>query len=145
MKFLKALRKLDVQTPKLKSAEGELIPQAQGKFGHLIPGIVNDPGIKIGLDAQGSGLKEGSGNSSASFGVGQTPLDQGGGKQFTTALVDEARVNEHIVAITNPKSPFCEEYRNLRATLLQKRKKHKLKTIAVLSVVPSEVKMSEPV
>jgi protein-tyrosine kinase len=140
MKFLKALRKLDVQTPELKSAEGELIPQAEGKFGHLIPGIVNDPSIKIGLDAQGSGLKEDSGKSSVSFGVRQTPLDQGRGKKLTTTSVDEARVNEHIVAITNPKSPFCEEYRNLRATLLQKRKKHKLRTIAVLSVAPSEGK-----
>lgn len=50
------------------------------------------------------------------------------------------RVNPRVVSITQPRSPYCEEYRNLRTQVLHKSKKRKLQAIVVASVGPSEGK-----
>ncbi len=54
--------------------------------------------------------------------------------------VNIERVNPRVVSITQPRSPYCEEYRNLRTQLLHKNKKRKLQAIVVASVGPSEGK-----
>ena len=141
MKFLKALRKLDKQKPDFPAAQEETIHQADGKFAHLVPGLVNDPSIKIGRDSQTADLSADSHPSSGpSDFVQRAKLSKPNVKSFPAVYVDEGKVNPHFVAVTNPKSVFCEEYRNLRVALLHKSKKQKLKTIAVVSVVPSEGK-----
>ncbi|NOT48276.1 MAG: CpsD/CapB family tyrosine-protein kinase [Acidobacteria bacterium] len=54
--------------------------------------------------------------------------------------INVERVNPRVVSITQPRSPYCEEYRNLRTQVLHKSKKRKLQAIVVASVGPSEGK-----
>ncbi len=54
--------------------------------------------------------------------------------------VNIERVNPRVVSLTQPRSPYCEEYRNLRTQILHKSKKRKLQAIVVASVGPSEGK-----
>ena len=49
-------------------------------------------------------------------------------------------VNPRFVALTQPDSSFCEEYRNLRTQILHKSQRQKLQSIVVASVVPGEGK-----
>lgn len=60
--------------------------------------------------------------------------------KFPKVTVDVERVNSRIVAITQPLSPYCEEYRSLRTHILHKGQKRKLRTIVVVSIGPSEGK-----
>ena len=145
MSFLKAIKKFSDQKPEVKAEPREVIAPASTRFSHLIPGLASDSGMKIGAKTdQAVGVTDADG-SIASVGEKQTSDSVEFGQQriassFQTVDVDESRVNRHLVAVTDPESAFCEEYRNLRATLLQRSKKQKLKTIAVVSTVPSEGK-----
>ena len=60
--------------------------------------------------------------------------------KFPKVTVDVEQVNSRIVAITQPLSPYCEEYRSLRTHFFHKGQKRKLRTIVVVSVGPSEGK-----
>jgi capsular exopolysaccharide synthesis family protein len=59
---------------------------------------------------------------------------------FVLAAIDAEHVNPRIVAITQPNSAYCEEYRSLRTQILHKSQKQKLQSIVVASVGPSEGK-----
>lgn len=59
---------------------------------------------------------------------------------FVSWTVDATRVEPRLVAITNPHSSYCEEYRSLRTHVLHKGQRQKLKSIVVASVNPSEGK-----
>jgi len=59
---------------------------------------------------------------------------------FVTWQVDPERVEPRLVAITQPNSSYCEEYRSLRTHVLHKGQRSDLKTIVVASVNPSEGK-----
>jgi len=61
-------------------------------------------------------------------------------KRLPEITVDIDRVNPHLVAITQPNSAYCEEYRNLRTQVLHKSQKQKLQSIVIASVGPSEGK-----
>lgn len=50
------------------------------------------------------------------------------------------QVNPRVVSITQPRSAYCEEYRNLRTQLLHKSQNGKLQSIVIVSVGPSEGK-----
>lgn len=54
--------------------------------------------------------------------------------------VEIERVEPRLVAITQPHSNYCEEYRSLRTHVLHKSQKQKLQSIVVASVGPSEGK-----
>ena len=54
--------------------------------------------------------------------------------------IDKERVEPRLVAITQPHSNYCEEYRSLRTHVLHKSQKQKLQSIVVASVGPSEGK-----
>lgn len=60
--------------------------------------------------------------------------------QAVSIEVAASLVNSRIVALTQPDSPYCEEYRNLRTQILHKSKLQKLQSIVVASVVPGEGK-----
>ena len=139
MKFLKALRKSDERPSNLEQPAEER-PSTNGKFQNLVPTLFEDRDPKIGE----ASIVESSVDSKNPFQPTQPTSPIVGGVQedivFPTFFVDEERVNRHLVSITDPKSAYCEEYRNLRTTLLQKSKKQRLKTIAVVSVAPSEGK-----
>ena len=57
---------------------------------------------------------------------------------FVSWQVDAGRVEPRLVAITNPNSTYCEEYRSLRTQVLHKSQRQKLQSIVVASVNPAE-------
>ncbi|MFT3746442.1 MAG: CpsD/CapB family tyrosine-protein kinase [Pyrinomonadaceae bacterium] len=59
---------------------------------------------------------------------------------FVSWTVDTERVEPRLVAITQPQSNYCEEYRSLRTHILHKSQRQKLQSIVVASVNPSEGK-----
>lgn len=59
---------------------------------------------------------------------------------FVSWAVDIERVEPRLVAITQPLSNYCEEYRSLRTHVLHKSQRQKLQSIVVASVNPSEGK-----
>lgn len=59
---------------------------------------------------------------------------------FVSWTVDAERVEPRLVAITQPTSNYCEEYRSLRTHVLHKSQRQKLQAIVVASVNPSEGK-----
>jgi capsular exopolysaccharide synthesis family protein len=60
--------------------------------------------------------------------------------EFVTWDVEAERVEPRLVAITQPHSNYCEEYRSLRTHILHKSQRQKLQSIVVASVGPSEGK-----
>ena len=59
---------------------------------------------------------------------------------FVSWTVDTERVEPRLVAIKQPQSNYCEEYRSLRTHILHKSQRQKLQSIVVASVNPSEGK-----
>ncbi len=59
---------------------------------------------------------------------------------FVEWTVDPERVEPRLIAITNPDSSYCEEYRSLRTHVLHKSQKQKLQSIVVASVNQGEGK-----
>ncbi|MGI8495393.1 MAG: CpsD/CapB family tyrosine-protein kinase [Pyrinomonadaceae bacterium] len=59
---------------------------------------------------------------------------------FIKWTVDPERVEPRLVAVTQPNSTYCEEYRSLRTHVLHKSQKQKLQSIVVASVSPAEGK-----
>lgn len=59
---------------------------------------------------------------------------------FVSWQVDPERVEPRLVAITQPNSSYCEEYRSLRTHVLHKGQRNNLQSIVVASVNPSEGK-----
>jgi protein-tyrosine kinase len=60
--------------------------------------------------------------------------------EFTSWKVQAERVEPRLVAITQPNSTYCEEYRSLRTHVLTKSSRQKLQAIVVASVGPAEGK-----
>lgn len=59
---------------------------------------------------------------------------------FVSWEVEAERVEPRLVAITQPHSNYCEEYRSLRTHILHKSQREKLQSIVVASVGASEGK-----
>lgn len=62
------------------------------------------------------------------------------GLKFISKEIDPTRVEPHLVAITQPRSGYCEEYRSLRTHVLHASKKRKMQTIVIASAGASEGK-----
>ena len=60
--------------------------------------------------------------------------------EFTAWEIEAERVEPRLVAITQPHSTYCEEYRSLRTHVLHKSQKQKLQSIVIASINPSEGK-----
>lgn len=60
--------------------------------------------------------------------------------EFARWEVEAERVEPRLVAITQPHSAYCEEYRSLRTQVLHKSQRQKLQSIVIASVNPSEGK-----
>lgn len=81
-------------------------------------------------------------------GTAGATLDAGGGTRsapnalpdFVRWEVEAERVEPRLVAITQPHSTYCEEYRSLRTQILHKSQRQKLQSLVVASVNPSEGK-----
>jgi capsular exopolysaccharide synthesis family protein len=115
--FLDEERKIGVPTT---SAFNE---QSVSSFGMALP----DKGTEI---SAGATL-----NAVVSTRVAEKPLPE-----FTSWTVQAERVEPRLVAITQPNSTYCEEYRSLRTHVLTKSQRQKLQAIVVASVGPAEGK-----
>jgi len=144
MKFIKALQKSNGTTPKPKQKVVQSDAGGEAKISRLVPGLMSDEGLKIGVAAPVAETEFGPNVTGDGFdGSLEVPDEitfREVAEPHATLLVDPQRVNRHLVAITDPKSVFAEEYRDLRTSLLQKGKKQKLQTIAIASVAPGEGK-----
>ena len=60
--------------------------------------------------------------------------------EFARWEVETERVEPRLVAITQPNSNYCEEYRSLRTHILHKSQRQKMQAIVVASVNPAEGK-----
>jgi capsular exopolysaccharide synthesis family protein len=60
--------------------------------------------------------------------------------KFVSQKIDSARVEPHLVAITQPRSGYCEELRSLRTHVLHASKKRKMQTIVIASAGAGEGK-----
>jgi len=144
MKFIKAIQKSGDTGRKLKPKRVRKGTGDESKLSHLVPGLLAENGLKIGAAAPVAEVEQ---LPSTIGGVGGALPDNGRGitthailEPHATVVVDPDRVNRHLVAITEPKSAFAEEYRDLRTSLLQKSKKQRLKTVAIASIAPGEGK-----
>ena len=54
--------------------------------------------------------------------------------------VDPARVEPHLVAITQPRSAYCEQFRSLRTRILQAGERHQMQTLVITSAGMGEGK-----
>ena len=144
MKFIKALQKSGSPTRSLKPKTVRKESSDEGKLSRLVPTLLSDDGLKIGVAAPAGEIEHVPGVTGDSFNVSLEVPDEivfsEVAEPHVTLSIDPDRVNRHLVAVTDPKSAFAEEYRDLRTSLLQKGKKQKLKTIAIASIAPGEGK-----
>lgn len=78
------------------------------------------------------------GNAKHNLAVVTGPLEPT--RDFCNLTIDPDRVNEHLVAIRHPNSPFCEEFRSLRTHVVHACQERSYKSIVMLSVSSSEGK-----
>lgn len=54
-------------------------------------------------------------------------------REFPTVEISPARVEPHLVSITQPRSPFCEQFRSLRTHVLHAGERKRMQTFVVSS------------
>jgi capsular exopolysaccharide synthesis family protein len=62
------------------------------------------------------------------------------GLKFASREIEPTSVEPHFVAVTQPRSGYCEEYRSLRTHVLHASRKRKMQTIVIASVGAGEGK-----
>ena len=53
--------------------------------------------------------------------------------EFVTQDISTARVEPHLIAVTQPRSPYCEQFRSLRTRVLHAGERKKMQTFVVTS------------
>ena len=97
------------------------------------PGLTNGTALPVRFESEiSAGAKL---NAETLTRVGDRQLPD-----FVSWPVDTERVEPRLVAITQPHSSYCEEYRSLRTHILHKSQRQKLQSIVVASANPSEGK-----
>jgi capsular exopolysaccharide synthesis family protein len=152
MRFLKTLQKNQIEKALDTEAVDNLMPK--DKFGkrdsNKPPELLANQDLKIGkpnssFNRQSDSLVNEVRSPAEAVVVDQTPSDdfvvtRVEDKRMPVFTVDIERVNPHLVAITQPNSAYCEEYRSLRTHMLHKSEKQKLQSIVIASVEASEGK-----
>lgn len=80
------------------------------------------------------------GNTSRAAGATLDAARPARARGFVSYDVVAARVEPHLVAITQPRSPYCEQFRSLRTRILQAGEREQMRTIVVTSAGMSEGK-----
>jgi len=140
MKFLKTIQKRASENPEMTeniSAE-RIADDASGMAGNDAPELLSMPDLRIG--APKTEKVQETEDARASQSRPPEPSLAKAAPAIREVTVNIERVNPRVVSITQPRSPYCEEYRNLRTQLLHKSRKRKLQAIVVASVGPSEGK-----
>ena len=152
MSILKALQKRTTETGG-EFAPRNIIPFDANRRHNTPPEMLADESVRIGTP---SSAFNGQPGSSIGTALPDLDTDQTAGAKlnaesltrsrvrklpdFVSWTVDAERVEPRLVAITQPHSSYCEEYRSLRTHVLHKGQRNKLKSIVVASVNPSEGK-----
>src|SRR5438045_623016 len=90
----------------------------EGGVGSALPDVIASRAAGATLDAAGSAR----------------PIE------FVSRQISTARVEPHLVAITQPRSPYCEQFRSLRTRLLQAGERRKMQAFVVTSAGVGEGK-----
>jgi capsular exopolysaccharide synthesis family protein len=86
----------------------------------------------------GSALPDGIASRDAGATLGAAEATRGGG--FVTYDVSPSRVEPHLIAVSQPRSPYTEQYRNLRTKILQAGERMQMRAIVVTSAGIAEGK-----
>jgi capsular exopolysaccharide synthesis family protein len=149
MKFLRTIQKRREELPQerdeVKAAEAERSDRTESD--NHPSGLLSMSDLRIGAprhEAAASrmpnGRKEINGASIVSLGAAPSQSVDALLANVPNLTVNIERVNPRLVTITQLRSPYSEEYRNLRTQILHKSKKRKLQAMVVASVGPSEGK-----
>lgn len=152
MKILKALQKRQSETVGRAAVSPADAQPSQG-IGASAPYSPFADGVLIGspgsafngqpFAADGMALPVGSSDTSAGATLNaaySTRPVSAAPPDFVQWRVEAGRVEPHLVAITDPNSPHCEEYRSLRTQILHKSEKQTLKSVVIASVNQGEGK-----
>lgn len=151
MKFLKTLQKRESEQP---AAGEELLDvlandPAPAASKNEPPDLLAAPDLRIGApkatvaSSTAEPLKKAEQKALGARPPQLTPVEAASIAEFPVIrdiALNVEKINPRLVSITQPRSPYCEEYRNLRTQILHKSKKRKLQAIVVASVGPSEGK-----
>lgn len=150
MKFIKALQKTEAERPPESMRDEIRFPAASLREKDDSDDFVTRSDLRIG--APGSQRDEGDRYSADSSNI-RLPADEIDGLTFNSSdqnavgwsverefLVDAARVNPHLISITQPSSSFAEEYRSLRTQIIQSSQHRLPRSIVIASVAPGEGK-----
>ncbi len=161
MSILRALQKKQIeQTNEAADApQGTVVPfdrnerLSGAKRAGTLPEMFADKDFKIGtpslaFDGQsdslvGTALPDSLSEITAgatSNAIGSTRIAEKRLPEFTAWTIEAERVEPRLVAITQPHSNYCEEYRSLRTQILHRSQRRKLQSIVVASINPSEGK-----
>ncbi|MGD9562334.1 MAG: CpsD/CapB family tyrosine-protein kinase [Pyrinomonadaceae bacterium] len=146
MKFLKTIQKHESEKPVEHQDSADLANAESVASSNSPAGLLSMPDLKIGSPRQETALGQqlvvtetngnGRPNQLVPLGIGMTRELP----EVREVDVNIERVNPRLISITHPRSPYCEEYRNLRTQVLHKSRKRKLQAIVISSVGPSEGK-----
>lgn len=146
MKFLRTIQKRESEQP----IEREEISRAEidAPGDNSPPGLLSAPNLRIGAPrADATVAVQPAPAKTETNGNGRpkqlVPIDTSSTGELPPVReihVNIEQVNPRLVSIIQPRSPYCEEYRNLRTQILHKSKKRKLQAIVISSVGPSEGK-----
>lgn len=166
MSILKALEKRQTEQPVSELAEDRVsskqvadnvVPFEKNGKKPLTnpPEMFKDKDFKIGIPSKSSAFNEQS-TSLVGTALPDLEIQKAAGatlnavgltRPATTSLpafasweIEAERVEPRLVAITQPHSTYCEEYRSLRTQVLHKSQRQKLQSIVVASINPSEGK-----
>jgi capsular exopolysaccharide synthesis family protein len=152
MKFLKTLQKKQSERrSEIDVVDNVVTQEAREKNGdNKPPELFVERDLKIGTPKTAFNNQHDSSSDTAhsdfeptSIGLGDldnTQPNEEEEKLLPRITLDSALVNPHLVSITQPNSPYCEEYRSLRTEVLHKSQKQKLQSVVIASVGPSEGK-----
>jgi capsular exopolysaccharide synthesis family protein len=80
------------------------------------------------------------GNASRAVGATLNAARPARARSFVSYDVDSARVEPHLVAITQPRSAYCEQFRSLRTRILQAGEREQMRTFVITSADMGEGK-----
>ncbi|MGH9820473.1 MAG: CpsD/CapB family tyrosine-protein kinase, partial [Pyrinomonadaceae bacterium] len=146
MKFLKSLQKREIELGNDHIAEPDVgIDAGKVTNNRLSSANFKNRDLKIGrpsaavetlsdLKVEPVRITE---NGGATNGGSNSSANQ---KRYADFTIEETSVNQRLVAITQPASAYCEEYRRLRTHLIHKSREKELRSVVIASFDASEGK-----
>lgn len=155
MSILKALQKKQSEQPQDEKVVSKIVPfERSGRKLNSEPDFLENQEFKIGTPTSSAFNEQSVSNFGMALPDKRTEITAGATlnavaltrpaekqlPEFTSWQIQPERVEPRLVAITQPNSTYCEEYRSLRTHVLTKSQKQKLQAIVIASVGPAEGK-----